>query len=201
MTFKTFLLEKRVITPSQPNNNLIIVVGVPGAGKSALFQNGLLNVDNPVHVTPDKWIELMSRKEKINLKDPSKTTELYNRVNPVYLRHSNRMITREAQSNFILETLGRNIHALKNLLIRTKKRGMNIVVVMVHISLEQAKINNKTRGRSVPDSIIEDAYKSIERNFNYLVSCGEVDEAWRMDNTTRPTYQDFRSSNFIRKIK
>ena len=39
MTFKSFLLEKRTVTPERPYNNLIVIMGLPGAGKSTIIEN------------------------------------------------------------------------------------------------------------------------------------------------------------------
>jgi len=201
MTFREYLLEARTITPQQPLNNVFIVLGLPGSGKSTLYRNGLINAQNTVMLTPDRWIELLSKKENIDIKNPIRTAELYDRVIKRHNRQAMTVIKQHAQSNFIIETLGRDMFRLKDILIRTKKQGMNIVVIHVHVSLETAKKGNLTRVRSVPEDIIEDAYKRIEKNFNFLVTSPEVDEAWRVDNDARPGYKDFRTSNFIRRIK
>ena len=76
MTPQRFLLEKKNITPESSTNNVVIVMGLPGSGKTTLFQAGIYNVDNAVHLTPDNWIELLSKKENIDLKAPEKTKEL-----------------------------------------------------------------------------------------------------------------------------
>lgn len=201
MSFQQFLAEKKNVTPELPNNNVIILLGVPGSGKTTLLKTGVINVNNVVHITPDKWIELLSKKENVPLSASEKTKELYNRVMPVFLRHSNRLITQKAQSNFVLEMTGKNIFSIKNLLIRTKKKGFRIVAVLVQTDIKKALFNNKARVRRVPERAIIEAYKELQDNFKFVVSSGEVDEAWIVNNTDTPTYKQFRSSKFIKKIK
>ena len=136
-----------------------------------------------------------------SLKASEKTKELYNRVMPVFLRHSNRIITQSAESNFVIEMTGKNIFSIKDLLIRTKKKGFRIVAVLVQTDLKKALFNNKNRARKVPERAIIETYKELESNFKFVVSSGEVDEAWVINNTDTPTYKQFRSSKYIKKIK
>jgi hypothetical protein len=201
MTFQEFICEARTITPEVPFNNVFVVLGLPGAGKTTLYKSGVFNVANTVLLTPDLWIELLSKKENIDIKTPTNTSTLYNRVIKKHNRVSSNVITKAARSNFIIETLGRDIFRLKDILIRAKKRDMRVIVVLVHVDLKTAIANNALRARSVPGNIIKDAYNKIENNFNFLVTSGEVDEAWRIDNNTNLNYADLRTSNFIRRIK
>ncbi len=201
MTFKTFLLENRVVTPEMPYNNLIVIMGLPGAGKSTIFEKGLLNIDNAVHVTPDRWIELLAKKDKKDLTNPGHTAEIYNKISNTHRKFTGRVITPEARSNFVLETLSRNPFNIQSLIIRTKKKGMRVVLVYVRTSLQTALDNNRKRKRVIPDEVITDTFKSIEHSFKFLKSSAEVDEAWVIDNANKPTYNDFRTSEFIRKVK
>jgi len=165
MTFQRFITEKKNITPELPDNNVIIMLGVPGSGKTSLLKAGIVNVDNIIHLTPDKWIELLSKKENLSLSSSEKTKELYNKVMPVFLRHSNRIVTQKAQSNFVIEMTGKNIFSIKDLLIRTKKKGFRIIAVLVQTDLKKALFNNKARARRVPERAIVEAYKELQENF------------------------------------
>lgn len=201
MTFKYFLLEKRVVTPETPYNNLIIIMGLPGAGKSTVIEKGLLNVNNIVHVTPDKWIEYIAKREEKDLKDPTHTANIYSKVGDMHRSFTGRVIDPRAQSNFVLETLSRNPFKIQSLLIRAKKKGMNVVLVYVRTSLEVALKNNKNRRRVVPEEVIKDTFKSIENNFKILRSFAQVNEVWVIDNSNKPTYVDYRTSEFIQRVK
>ena len=201
MNFKNFLLENRVVTPGVPYNNLIVIMGLPGAGKSTIFEKGLLNIDNAVHVTPDRWIELLAKKDKKDLTNPNHTTEIYNKISKIHRKFTGRVITPEARSNFVLETLSRNPFNIQSLIIRTKRKGMRVVLVYVRTSLQAALENNKRRKRVIPEEVITDTFKSIENSFRILRSSADVDEAWVIDNVNKPTYNDFRTSDFIRKVK
>ena len=201
MNFKSFLLENRVVTPEVPYNNLIVIMGLPGAGKSTIFEKGLLNIDNAVHVTPDRWIELLAKRDKKDLTNPNHTTEIYNKISKIHRKFTGRVITPEARSNFVLETLSRNPFNIQSLIIRTKRKGMRVVLVYVRTSLQAALENNKRRKRVIPEEVITDTFKSIENSFRILRSSADVDEAWVIDNVNKPTYNDFRTSDFIRKVK
>lgn len=201
MTFKSFLLEKRTVTPERPYNNLIVVMGLPGAGKSTIIEKGLLNVDNIVHVTPDKWIEHIAKREQKDLKNPVHTSDIYKEVGDMHRSFTGRIIDPRAQSNFVLETLSRNPFNIQGLLIRAKKKGMNIVLVYVRTSLEAALKNNRNRKRMIPEGVIRDTFKSIENNFRILRTSVQVDEAWIIDNSSKPTHADFRTSEFIQRVK
>ena len=96
---------------------------------------------------------------------------------------------------------GKNIFSLKNILIQTKKKGFRIIAVLVRSDLKKALLNNKSRARKVPERAIFETHKEIERNFKFVSSSGEVDEAWIIDNTTLPSYKEFRTSKFIKKVK
>jgi predicted kinase len=203
MVFKNFLLlkEERVITPQQKENNIFIILGLPGAGKSAIQRFGLINAPNLQLLTPDKWIEILAKKEKVDIKQPEKTAELYQRVKPTHQPFVSSVLKLSARSNFIIEKLGRDLESLKKIIHLSKENGFRVVIVLVHVGLEKAKEGNRSRPRSVPEEVIEDAYKHIEKNFNALISFPEVDEAWRIDNEMRPSFEQFRSSDFIKKIK
>jgi len=201
MTFKSFLIEKRVVTPEIPYNNLIVIMGLPGAGKSTVLEKGLLNVDNIIHVTPDKWIEYMAKREEKDLKNPIHTSNIYNKVGDIHRSFTGRIVDPRARSNFVLETLSRNPFKIQGLIIRAKNKGMNIVLVYVRTDLETALKNNRTRRRMVPEEVINDTYKSIENNFKILRSTAQVDEAWIIDNSSKPTYKDFRTSKYIDRVK
>jgi predicted ABC-type ATPase len=201
MTFKSFLLEKRTVTPERPYNNLIVVTGLPGAGKSTVLEKGLLNVDNIVHVTPDKWIEHIAKKENKDLRNPNHTADIYSKVGDMHRSFTGRIVDPKAQSNFVLETLSRNPFKIQGLLIRAKKKGMNVILVYVRTSLEMALRNNKTRRRMIPEEVIKDTFKSIENNFRILRTSAQVDEAWVIDNSNKPTFADFRTSSYIEKVK
>ena len=201
MTFKSFLLEKRTVTPEIPYNNLIVVMGLPGAGKSTIIEKGLLNVNNIVHVTPDKWIEYIAKREQKDLKNPVHTSDIYKEVGDKHRSFTGRIIDPRAQSNFVLETLSRNPFNIQGLLIRAKKKGMNIVLVYVRTSLEAALKNNRNRRRMIPEEVIRDTFKSIENNFRILRTSVQVDEAWIIDNSSKPTYADYRTSDFIQRVK
>lgn len=200
-TFRNFLLEKRVVTPVEPYNNLIVIMGLPGAGKSTIFEKGLLNIDNAVHVTPDTWIELFAKINKKDLTNPKHTAEIYKNISNKHRGFTGRIIKPEARSNFVLETLGRNPLNIQSLIIRTKKKDMRVVLVYVRTSLRAALENNRERKRVIPEEVITDTFKSIENSFRILRSTAEVDEAWVIDNANKPTYNDFRTSEFIERVK
>lgn len=203
MVFKDYFLlrEERTITPKEKENNVFIVLGLPGAGKSTIQRFGLINAPNLHLLTPDKWIEILAKKKNIDLKQSFKTAELYHQIEPVFKPFASSALKTSARTNFVIEKLGKDLESLKKIISLSKEKGFRVVVVLVHVSLEKAKEGNRQRSRAVPEEVIEDAYKNVERNFNAIISFPEVDEAWRLDNEMRPSFDQFRSSDFIKKIK
>lgn len=200
-SFKQYLLENRVITPQEPYNNLVVIMGLPGAGKSTVLKKGLLNVNNIVHVTPDKWIELTAKTLKKDLTNPLHTQEIYNNIRDKHNKFARKSIDPSARSNFVLETLSRNPFKIQGLMIKSKEKGMRIIVVYVRTSLTIALENNKKRKRVIPEEVIIDTFKCIDDNFKILRSTHVVDEAWIIDNTSKPSFNDFRTSQYIERVK
>jgi len=196
-----FLKEEKVITPLQKENNVFIILGLPGAGKSTIQRFGLINAPNLHLLTPDKWIEFLAKKENIDIKQSSNTASLYHQVKPIFKPFVSSILKTSSRSNFIIEKLGKDLESLKKIIFMSKEKGFRVIVILVHVGLEKAKEGNRQRIRMVPEEVIEDAYKSVEKNFNTIVSFPEVDEVWRLDNEMRPSYDQFRTSDFIKKIK
>lgn len=196
-----FLREEKVITPLRKENNVFIILGLPGAGKSTIQRFGLINAPNLHLLTPDKWIELLAKKENVDIKQPLNTAELYHQIRPIFKSFTSSVLNPSSRSNFIIEKLGKDLESLKKVIFLSKEKGFRVIVVLVHVGLEKAKEGNRQRSRMVPEEVIEDAYKNVEKNFNAIISFPEVDEVWRLDNEIRPSYNQFRTSDFIKKIK
>jgi len=195
----SILTEEKCVTPDQPTNNVIILIGAPGSGKSAVSRLGLLNVDNVSHVTPDKWIEMMARRRKISLSDPIKTAGLHAQISPLHRKHKEASMSPNARSNFVLESTGRRLAGLQYTIGLSHNAGLRVVVVYVSVSLETAHHGNDSRERRVPHEVITVSHGAAESNFNAVVPL--ADEAWRIDNDTRPTFAQMRTSAFIKRIK
>jgi predicted kinase len=203
MVFKDYfvLKEEKVITPKEKENNVFIILGLPGAGKSAIQRLGLINATNLHLLTPDKWIEILAKNKNVDIKQSSNTAELYHQIKPVFKPFASSVLKTSARTNFVIEKLGKDIESLKKIIFLSKEKGFRVIIVLVHVNLEKAKEGNRQRSRAVPEEVIEDAYKNVEKNFNAVISFPEVDEVWRLDNEMRPSFNQFRSSDFIKKIK
>jgi predicted kinase len=160
---------------------------------------GLLNVSNIVHVTPDQWIELLARKRKIDISEPSNTAELHLQVTPLHRKRRETYMTPNARSNFVVESTGRRLEGMRHLINISHEAGMRVVVVYVSVTLKTAQHGNANRARRVPADVIDASHAAVEHNFNTIVPL--ADEAWRIDNDTRPSYKQVRTSAFIRRIK
>ena len=199
---KVLIKEERNITSDQAYNNFVLVLGIPGAGKSTLYKYGLINLDNIVHVSPDKWIEIHAKQKQINLGSPAETAKVHQQISPTWKKHSQQFIANKSNRvNYVMEKIGGNPESTKKIIDQVKELGFKIIVVLVHVNLDTAIKANQQRPRTVPENLIKDAYERIESTFDYLVGQPEVSEAWRIDNDQHPSYQGFRSSNFIKKIK
>jgi predicted kinase len=199
---RVLLKEEKNITPLQPYGNFVLVLGIPGAGKSTLYKLGLINMDHIVHVSPDKWIEIYAKNKEMDLSDPEKTSELHQQISPQWRKHSQQFIANKSnRANYVMEKIGNDMDSIKTLVQQIKDLGLNLIVVLVHVNLDTALTANNQRTRKVPEKIVEDAYHKIEDTFNFLAGHTDVQQAWRIDNDQHPDYQDYRSSNFIKKIK
>ena len=193
------LTEERCITPDQPIGNVVILIGSPGSGKSAITRMGLLNVDNIDHVTPDKWVEILARHRKADLSDPRQTAGLHLHVSPLYRKHKETSISLSARSNFVFETTGKRLEGLKHIISISRQANMRVVLVYVSVSLKTAHHGNSSRSRRVPRHVVGISHDAAETNFNAAIPL--ADEAWKVDNDTRPGYTQVRTSAFIKRIK
>ena len=108
-------------------------------------------------------------------------------------------MTPTARSNFVLESTGRRLEGLKHIIAISREAGMRAVLVYVHVSLQTAHHGNASRQRRVPNDVLTASHDAAERNFNAIIPF--ADEAWRIDNDTRPSYDQVRTSAFIRRLK
>jgi predicted ABC-type ATPase len=199
MKFKEFLKEARAVTPDIRDHNLVILYGLPASGKSAVLKFGLINLPNIQVLTSDKWTELLGRKERKDLSNPEHTSELHHKVSPKFDAHRYNATHVRNRSNIVIESIGRNYQKLLNLITKSQADGFRIVLVWVKVDLETSIKANKVRNRMVPAEAIEVSYKNTKQHFKQLVD--KVEEAWIIDNTTHPDFNDFRSSNYISRIK
>lgn len=199
MQFKDFFTEARAVTPDIRDHNLVILYGMPASGKSAVLKHGLINLPNIQVLTSDKWVELLAHKEKKDLKNPEHTAELHHKVSPKFDIHRYNASHVRNRSNIVIENVGRNYQKLLNLITKSQADGFRIVLVWVKVDLETSIKANKARNRTVPSEVIEISYKNTQQHFNQLVD--KVEEAWIINNTTHPDFKDFRSSQYITRIK
>jgi len=196
-----FLKEEKVIRPEQEFNNVFIILGLPGAGKSTIQRLGLIDAPNLQLLTPDKWIELFAKKNKRDLTDSSQTNKIYQEIKPTFSRFSFSALKKDTNVNYVIEKIGGDLESLKKIIKICKDKELNIILVLVKVSLENALLGNSQRTRSVPRDVIDYAFHNLERNFNTLKTNPDIDEIWVLDNDQRPTYSQFRSSEYIQKIK
>jgi predicted ABC-type ATPase len=199
MQFKEFIKEERNVTPDISDHNLVILYGMPASGKSAVLKYGLINLPNIQVLTSDKWTELLAYKEKKDLSDPENTGELHRRVSPKFDVHRYNATHVRNRSNIVIEKIGSSYQKLLDLIVKSQADGFRIVLVWVKVDLQTSINANQTRNRRVPAKAIEISYKNTLQHFNQLVD--KVEEAWIIDNDTRPNFQDFRSSKYIKRIK
>jgi predicted ABC-type ATPase len=199
MQFKQFIKEEKNVTPDIRDHNLVILYGMPASGKSSVLKYGLINLPNIQVLTSDKWTELLAHKEKKDLSNAETTSDLHRRVSPKFDIHRYNATHVRNRANIVIEKIGSSYQKLLDLIVKSQADGFRVVLVWVKVDLETSIKANQTRNRRVPTEAIEISYKNTLQHFNQLVD--KVEEAWIIDNDTRPNFNDFRSSRYIKRIK
>ena len=199
MQFKEFFTEEKNITPEKRYHNMVILYGMPASGKSSVLKYGLINLPDIKVLTSDHWLEMIAKKEKLNLKDPAVVNTLHKRVSPKFDKYREDVLHTNNKANIVIENIGKNYHKLLKLITKAQLEGFRVVLVWIKVEKETSVKANIARNRSINPEEIEISYDNTRKHFNTLVD--DVEEAWIIDNDTHPNFNDFRSSKFIKRIK
>lgn len=191
------LLEARVISPAQSSGVCVILLGASGSGKSTVLKHGVINLRNYRYLNSDIWVHGLAKRDGLDLADPETTADLHHRVTDTHNRFRRHML-KVPDKNLVVETTGR-LETVNELISVLRANGWYIVTILVRVSLATTLEGNRSRDRRVPEEVVRISHKRVERTF-YKVA-PDVDEAWVVDNDARPSVRDFRTSNFIERVR
>jgi predicted ABC-type ATPase len=164
LRFEDFIFEEYNATEpipelEQPGKLGIILLGVPGAGKST-FAKHHIHRDMKKFSTDDVSLEFTG--------DPGK---YYPKASEINLKRLNDYI--KTGKDFIYDTTGIHEQNVMNVYKEAKSNGYKIIFILILIDKSTAKMQNIRRGRigghMAEEEYIEDVYKEqLKTTKNYL---------------------------------
>lgn len=167
------LNEGKVVNFNNKNNNFIVMLGTPGAGKSFVI-NSMMNIHNYKVINVDSERELLAKKMGLDLKDPKQaekireitggTTENKNRV----IRQLKTIISqpRNNQPNIILDSGGGQPEFISGIIKQVNEIGYETTLVYVRTELATALARNSKRERRLPDTRVKQYHEDVIKSFN-----------------------------------
>jgi predicted kinase len=189
----------------------IFLAGGPGSGKSytanEIFGVGKGTIQSVSAgglkiVNSDSAFEAALAKNGINPKDLGKidqSTDLWNSIagetNPNSIRNQAKNITKKQQAFYEAGRLGMIIDGTGDELSKIKKKkehaeslGYDCYMVFVNTSLQIAQERNKTRDRTLPESLVSEIWKACQHNLGGFQSLFKGNFVI-VDNTEYKKYQ------------
>ncbi|MEO6304820.1 MAG: zeta toxin family protein [Bacteroidia bacterium] len=165
---KQTLNEYKVISFPKKNDNLVIMMGSPGAGKSFVIDN-IVNLPNYKLLNSDKTLEYFAKKRNLSTKDSEIVSDLHKELSPKTKTFRDKFISHQKGKtelpNIIIDITGGNIETLQKLNKLGKEVGYTTTLIYVITTLENALIRNSVRERTVPEEIVYKTYKEVQDTY------------------------------------
>jgi predicted kinase len=189
----------------------VFMAGGPGSGKSYIAKEifgvgkktlASVSAGGLKIVNSDSAFEAALAKNGINPKDLGKidqSTDLWNSIagetNPNSIRNQAKNITKKQQAFYEAGRLGMIIDGTGDELSKIKKKkehaeslGYDCYMVFVNTSLQIAQERNKTRDRTLPESLVSEIWKACQHNLGGFQSLFKGNFVI-VDNTEYKKYQ------------
>jgi len=202
--YNNFICEGRVINLNDDNGNFIVLMGVPGGGKSLVSKN-LINLKNFRIFDVDYEREKTAIKLGLDLNKPENNNKILNythsSTNPknrtIKLLKSLLNSEQKILPNIVFDTVGTHIDLIKELISKAKEKGYVCTMVYVKCDLETALYRNQQRKRRLADEVVIDYHNRVQNTFDILFN--EYDNVWMVDSNI--TLDSIERPNIIRKLK
>ena len=128
------------------------MVGASGSGKSTFAKNLVKEEPNTVYLSSDGLRAVIGKDED----DQSVSGQVF-----VHLRHSVEWLLKSGHT-VVVDALNRNKKSRADFVKIARKLNKEIIAYTFNVPLEVAKQRNSQRDRKVPDSVIENQFKTLE---------------------------------------
>ena len=163
--------EKQLISEDINDKNIfkaVFMAGGPGSGKGFIGSQ-MFKGEGVKFVNSDLPFEFLLKKGGISLDiDPANIERFTKQMEK---RGVAKELTKKLQKSFmdgmipiIIDGTGKDLKKIKSQKEALEKLGYDTAGVFVNTSLEVAQERNKKRERSVPDEIVEQGWKDVQKN-------------------------------------
>lgn len=182
------LREDKVVNfPNKKYGNFVVLAGSPGAGKSYIINN-FLHLDNYKILSSDIWLELLAKKDKVDLKNPDNVSSLHVKIKPSFDKYRTNFIQKLVKDghghlpNIIIDITGSSVPAVTDCLKLIENSDYVTTFIFVKTSKEEALKRNKERGRTVPEDFLHSIYDNITATSKAIIPF--FDHVWEVNNET-----------------
>jgi predicted ABC-type ATPase len=169
------------ITASPSPQNVLILCGPPGCGKSTIKSNLLreFNIENYINIDPDE-IRTLLTSQGVTFPDDTTMSGITNSFNKRIYDFS-----LDQKYNLVFDTTGQNFRAISDLLYQSRVKGYKIYFVVIWASLETCKRRVNMRNQKLlaegsgriqlDDKVVEEIYSGFVKPkggtaSNYLIN-------------------------------
>ena len=160
------------ITKMTDKPKFIVLVGVPGSGKSTVTSKLIQKYPNTEVVCPDEYRKKLGGSYN-NFKDEKK---IWSNLCPTDIRNS-----LDAGSNVIFDATNVGVKRRKSVLQWVNGLDVEKVAIVVQVDIDVAKRQNKLRDpdKIVPDHVIDNMFKSFvyptkDEGFDKIINAKKV---------------------------
>jgi predicted kinase len=209
INFDNFLNEARVVNFDDKNNNFVVMMGSPGAGKS-FTSSHMVNLHDYKYVNVDNFRVMTAKKLGLDISNPTDnekilalthTTSDPRNVTIRFLKNYldiKGTMPEDELPNILFDAGGGQVEVIKTLLELAKKAGYTTTLIYVQTDLATALQRNQKRMRTLPDKMVVDYFKKVESAYEILAPL--YDHVWEVYNN-QPWDPKNRPTNKIIQIK
>lgn len=140
-----------------PDDSLVIMVGIPGSGKSTISKNSEM-LKNANVISSDEIREKLFGNEADNSNNTLVFETFYSKIEESL---------KEGKLT-VADSTAINRNTRKQLYLIAAKYNRPIRLIIMNIQKEVAKYRNSNRSRVVPDEIIDKMYDRLLDEYNYI---------------------------------
>jgi len=150
----------------------IILCGGPGSGKSFISNNLLGNkFFGAILIGSDEFFEFLLKKNNLSLKiDINNPNQMVHRSKAISMTNSKLYQALNSMLPIYIDGTGQDYKKIQKQYNSLIEIGYDVSIVFVNTTLEVALERNRLRRRSLPDSLVEEAWNNVQNNLNFFNS-------------------------------